>query len=88
MYDFPRYRSHKVVRASQITDVSDELPNGSRLICVADTVAPITADEKMISRYVPGPGDYLVQYEDGYLSISPQAAFEGGYTLIDGKEQS
>jgi hypothetical protein len=28
-------------------------------------------------------GDYLVEYENGYLSRSPAKAFEEGYTLID-----
>jgi hypothetical protein len=28
-------------------------------------------------------GDYAVIYEDGYKSVSPKAAFEDGYTLVE-----
>ncbi|WP_339468145.1 hypothetical protein, partial [Pseudomonas lurida] len=31
----------------------------------------------------PNRGDFLVQYEDGYMSISPRKAFLDGYTLAD-----
>jgi len=31
----------------------------------------------------PSDGDYLVRYEDGYLSWSPKKAFENGYTKVE-----
>lgn len=39
-------------------------------------------DPALFARYSPVAGDYLVRYEDGYLSISPKKAFEDGYRLL------
>jgi hypothetical protein len=84
MYDFPRYRSHKVVGAAQIIEI-----NAAFIMVHApgDGEHPerswaIPHAVELSARYAPKVGDYLVQYEDGYLSISPKAAFEGGYSAI------
>lgn len=52
----------------------------------------ITPEDAMYSRFPvpssymqkhsPEAGGYYVQYEDGYVSFSPAAAFEEGYTRI------
>ena len=76
----PKYRCHKIVEAAPIIGfrvdpgwvVLDD-DDGSRRRC----------DPKIFARYTPVPGDYFVQYEDGYQSISPKAAFEAGYTRIE-----
>lgn len=85
---WPAYRSHKTVRAAQVLTVADDqrsavvaLP-GDKDAAPTETVA---VDPKMFARGVPKAGDYLVSYDDGYLSWSPRAAFEGGYTRLEEK---
>jgi hypothetical protein len=68
---------HKAVRAAPIvsfhgTSVVVALATGNHL------TIPVPAD--FAGRGEPAPGDYLVAYEDGYLSHSPKTAFDGGYT--------
>jgi len=67
-----RYRSHKVVEAG----VVQHIDVGS--VTVDDEVIPVPAG--IFARGTPSIGeDYLVRYEDGYVSWSPKAAFEAGY---------
>ena len=87
------YQCHKVVEAAKIIQMVDE--GGDELSFIVDhiiTVDDASGDDQMyevvkapkniLSRYEPQDGDYLVKYEDGYLSISPCAAFEAGYSLL------
>jgi hypothetical protein len=77
----PQYQSHKKVWALQIDRVE-----GDMIHFVKDlTYAPRQAKNGMFARYTPVRGDYFVVYDDGYESISPQKAFEEGYTLIGGE---
>lgn len=76
--EMPRYRSHKQVWALEIATV-----NGHRLTFKDGRYASIMCDAAMFSRYTPVPGDFYVQYDDGYKSFSPAKAFRDGYTLID-----
>jgi hypothetical protein len=75
------YKSHKIVQAGRIQrihtvgDVIDFVEAGGKQYQVPPGFA---AREKQ-----PEIGDYLVRYEDGYLSWSPAAAFEGGYRLVE-----
>lgn len=79
---WPRYRSHKIVEALKITAAPVEV--GSHLrIEVAGEIGNVLVDHKVCSRYMPVPGDCLVRYEDGYLSISPGKGFDDGYIAID-----
>ena len=67
-----RYRSHKVVEAGVVQHVEA----GS--VTVDDEVIPVPAG--IFARGTPSIGeDYLVRYEDGYVSWSPKATFEAGY---------
>lgn len=78
---WPRYRSHKTVKALEIESI--DKPNsagGCRLVAGGWDFDLASA---MFSRYTPVVGDYLVEYEDGYQSFSPRAAFLGGYTKIE-----
>jgi hypothetical protein len=50
--------------------------------------AAIPVPGKWLAQHDPQPGGYLVFYKDGYRSYSPAAAFEEGYTLLDGSGQS
>lgn len=76
--EMPRYQSHKKVWALKIAAVE-----GVRLSFVDKGYAAILVDAKLFARYRPVPGDYYVQYDDGYKSISPAKAFEEGYTRLD-----
>lgn len=76
--EMPRYRSHKQVWALEIDTV-----NGHKLTFRDAGYAPIMCDALLFSRYTPVPGDFYVQYDDGYKSFSPRKAFVEGYTKID-----
>lgn len=69
-----KYVSHKVVRAAQIVKI--EVFNETQLLTLSD--GDIVGHPNT-TKYVPKEGDYLVEYEDGYRSLSPKAAFETGY---------
>jgi hypothetical protein len=73
-----RYKCHKEVRAAKIAWAD---PTKDR-VGVEGQESSVDCPPGMFERFVPKPGDYLVQYEDGYLSFSPKKAFEDGYTLI------
>jgi hypothetical protein len=75
--EMPRYKSHKQIWALEINTV-----DGHSLTFRDKGYAPITCADEMFSRYVPVPGDYYVQYEDGYKSFSPRKAFLEGYTRV------
>jgi uncharacterized protein YrrD len=80
MYDFPSYRSHKIVRAAQVSAIDNDWivvhsPDKQQTWSVKH-------DPELTARYMPSVDDYLVQYEGGYLSISPKSAFEGGYSPL------
>lgn len=71
------YMSHKKVKAAVIDNVS--LFNGTTLLTLEDGT---TCGHPDTTKYQPKAGDYLVQYEDGYTSLSPKAAFEAGYKEV------
>ncbi len=71
-----KYRSHKIVEAGVIYD---RTANGQ--VKVDDEW--IDVPENMFARGWPVFGaDYLVRYEDGYISWSPKKAFEDGYDEV------
>jgi len=78
---WPRYRSHKIVSALRIMTTTP-YPDGCVLVTF-DGHPALKLDAKMVVRYQPVAHDYLVEYEDGYRSISPRTAFEAGYTRIE-----
>ena len=81
----PRWRCHKVVRASRISSIriarddEPEVPGDQRqrLVLECGVVVPVTKD--LVARKHPAEGDYFVVYDDGYQSWSPALAFEDGY---------
>lgn len=88
----PQYECHKKVWALKIKDVQLHDPTGSNpplefaggfLMPEDDRLLPIAFDAAFYAKHKPEPGCYWVQYEDGYTSISPAAAFEKGYTPVD-----
>lgn len=73
---------HKRVKAAQILETT--LPNdfvGGMNVSLNDGQV-VTLLNAMIARYIPAAGDYLIEYEDGYRSISPKEAFEAGYSEL------
>lgn len=81
--DIPLYRSHKIVAAAPIIEfdihrLTLDIGDGERGLAVIEP--------DMFARYTPVPGDYFVQYEDGYCSISPKDAFEAGYSAVSADE--
>lgn len=73
--EMPRYKSHKTVWALEIADV-----DGTVLSFKEPGYASIDAPPELWARYQPVPGDFYVQYADGYKSFSPRRAFLEGYT--------
>lgn len=74
----PRYTSHKVVCAAKINAIDfnerlDLAPHGV-----------VEVGRAWVAHRKPEVGGYFVVYEDGYTSYSPAAAFEKGYTVVDG----
>lgn len=75
------FQCHKRVKAAQIIGILPDMDAGTMTITCDDGLELVeTLGKGIIARYEPLPGDYLVEYEDGYRSISPKKAFEDGYT--------
>jgi predicted dehydrogenase len=83
----PKYVSHKEVWALKIEAVQFVGPNGE---CEPEDSTSVIMhfegpfgprQETTVDRPKPEVGWYMVQYEDGYISFSPAAQFEAGYTL-------
>lgn len=73
------YKCHKVVQAAAIHSVTIGTSNVLvSLESEPDVHHPI--DPEVFARSVPEKGDYLVKYDDGYISFSPKAVFEAGYS--------
>lgn len=81
---FPRYECHKVVRAVQITVDKNETGTTGLLVPVDPLIPAFYTGPGYFERHNPQDGGYFVVYDDGYVSFSPQAPFEAGYTRIDG----
>jgi hypothetical protein len=87
--EMPRYVSHKQVWALEIDTVTEPgFPTanspapGWKLTFRDKGYAPVKAEPEMFARYVPVPGDFYVQYADGYKSFSPRKAFLEGYKAV------
>lgn len=88
-----KYKCHKVVKAAEITFVYpvDTMDSFVQLQ-FAGTEQPVPyavlVSKSTTSRYWPEIGDFLVEYEDGYTSISPRKAFLEGYALLEEDKSS
>ena len=72
------YVCHKRVKAAKIVAIS--LPDPITIYVEGGEDFQFAPAERFLAaRY----GDYLVQYEDGYMSVSPPKAFEDGYSLSE-----
>ena len=80
------FQCHKVVMVAVIKQVSNLKHNGISIVIGlpgTDLEMPYNASEEMIARYTPVIGDYVVLYENDYVSISPKKVFEDGYRQIE-----
>jgi len=80
----PRYRSHKCVSAAKITSVLTHIDGivDLQMITPNKNVIKTRVSKEWGEKHEPDLGGYLVLYDDGYVSYSPAAAFESGYTLL------
>lgn len=84
----PTYQCHKRVQALCIKAVIEN-PRGYELHFEDERFAPMQVDAAWIIKQLTGDkglnhliGGYAVWYDDGYMSWSPAAAFEAGYSLL------
>lgn len=85
-----KYQSHKIVEAGRVLSVGWRDPEGWHVYVdtdEGDTLVKLNDEE--YQRLVSGNDEsrkltsgYLVRYSDGYISWSPAAPFEEGYTLV------
>lgn len=83
--EMPRYRCHKVVWALEIKSIkwNSTKPEGGYLVTPADIgYGDVALPAEVFARYTPIAGDFIVQYEDRYWSVSPRKTFIEGYTPI------
>lgn len=80
----PRYMSHKIVSAVFIAGIELREDGSAVIAPKEDGISPFTTREQWADRFggsEEDPGVY-VEYEDGFSSWSPTAAFEAGYTML------
>lgn len=76
-----QYRSHKIVKAAPIVSIGPKTSEDTRTVLILEGGEPFVPNvAEMADR--ASIGDYAVEYEDGFRSVSPKAAFTGGYTEI------
>ncbi|HHQ4662239.1 TPA: Gp49 family protein [Aeromonas veronii] len=82
------YQSHKKVHAAVISEVHPCDEHGNFMIDITNPLydgitIPYMVTPDMVARFTPGVGDYIVLYENDYVSFSPKDVFEGGYLVIE-----
>ncbi|WP_299262893.1 hypothetical protein [uncultured Psychrosphaera sp.] len=81
-----QFQCHKVVHAAVIKLIGSKNENGDLNIVIGlpgdDVDIPYIAKAEMIARHDPSCGDYVVLYDNDYVSISPKEVFEAGYSEI------
>jgi hypothetical protein len=78
---FSRYRSHKIVEAAEIVRLQDHARGPLVTVHLAGGHSQ-EVGEIVFTRGRPHTGDFLVIYDDGYVSWSPRDKFLDGYTRI------
>jgi hypothetical protein len=82
------FQSYKKVRAAVISEVHPCDEHGNFMIDITNPLydgitIPYMVTPDMVARFTPGIGDYIVLYENDYVSFSPNDVFEGGYLMIE-----
>lgn len=78
MSALPQYKSHKVVRAAVIVESSSNDQRETWYVKLSTGDHRTLGAGRVPDGEVP-TGGYFVEYDDGYTSWSPPAAFEAGY---------
>lgn len=86
--ELPQYKCHKVVRAAKIIGVGRIGDNDAVALEGAFDDPCLILPYGWTYKHRPEHGGYLVAYDDDYLSYSPAAAFEAGYSLIIDKDSN
>lgn len=73
-----QYLCHKKVTATKMSNIV--VASDGTATFVAEDGNTYDLEASFINKHCPVNGGYYVQYEDGYESFSPAAAFEAGYT--------
>lgn len=79
---FRTYLCHKKVRAAKIQFVTVDINNCFYLLTLKSD-QPLVVSTEWYEKHKPTIYGYVVVYEDGYMSYSPEKVFENGYTLLD-----
>lgn len=82
--EMPKYRCHKEVWALKIAAIEFD-KNGKAKIAPDDPGYAVLETTNPFNNQFRGSEDdlgYYVVYKDGYVSWSPSAAFEDGYSRI------
>lgn len=83
--ELPRYACHKEVQAVKVKSIAYAPGGGGYLITpVEPGYDPILVTTEWQDKHGAKSGGYFVRYKDGYESFSPAAAFEEGYTAVQG----
>ena len=79
--EFPKYVSHKEVRALKIGPIGVDVA-GYHFDPVDEGYPRVYLKKGFMEKHNPVEGGYFVVYSDGYESYSPASAFEQGYRLL------
>ena len=79
----PHYECHKTVYAHKIAGARRHADGSVMITPAEEGFTGIRVLAEWVSKHAPHIGDYIVYYEDGYVSVSPAKPFEAGYTLIE-----
>lgn len=81
-----QFQCHKVVQAAVIKQIGEHTDIGDLNVVIGlpgdDINIPYIASAEMIARREPVIGDYIVLYDNDYVSISPKDVFEAGYSEV------
>lgn len=82
--EMPRYQSHKRVWALRIVAIEVHEDGSATIAPKERGYAPFRTRSGWAERFGGSEEDLgvFVQYEDGFTSWSPTAAFDGGYTRV------
>ena len=76
MKNYPVYKCFKEVNAFQIKCIDSE-----GIQPIDESLPSYVVMPEFLKKHAPERGGYIVFYADGYVSYSPQKAFEEGYTI-------
>lgn len=84
---FPKFKCHKVVGASQIISMDVNERNSEDSIAswslfLNDLDEPLILTDAVVAQYSIVAGGYIVQYSNNYFSFSPEKDFEDGYSPL------